>query len=106
MATVLKGEKGINLSDTVLNLPSLTAKDREDLKFPVQHGDLVVISFVQRPEDIEQLVHELTKLQTEAIGIILKIEIRLVIACKTTLRKTWPPYANCAFLKSRRSNAE
>lgn len=72
----LKGEKGINLPDTALNLPSLTPKDREDLKFAVQHGDLVAISFVQRPEDIEQLVQELAKLQAQDIGIILKIETR------------------------------
>jgi pyruvate kinase len=73
----LKGEKGINLPDTALNLPSLTPKDLEDLKFAAQHADLVALSFVQSPEDIEQLVQELAKLQAEDIGIILKIETRL-----------------------------
>jgi pyruvate kinase len=72
----LKGEKGINLPDTSLNLPALTAKDLADLKFAAQHGDLVALSFVQKPADIEQLVHELAQLKAENVGIILKIETR------------------------------
>ncbi len=70
----LGAEKGINLPDTVLNLPALTSKDLEDLKFVVKHGDLVSLSFVQRQADIEQLVAEIKKHQAEGPGIILKIE--------------------------------
>jgi pyruvate kinase len=52
----LKGEeeKGINLPDTPLNLPVLTAKDIEDLEFVAQHADLVSLSFVHRAEDIDR----------------------------------------------------
>jgi pyruvate kinase len=70
----LGAEKGINLPDTVLDLPALTPKDLEDLKFVVKHGDLVSLSFVQRQEDIEQLVAEMKGHQAKSPGIILKIE--------------------------------
>ncbi|MCB0168555.1 MAG: pyruvate kinase [Anaerolineae bacterium] len=73
-AAQLGVEKGINLPDTVLDLPALTAKDLEDLKFVVNHGDLVSLSFVQRQEDIEQLVAEIKGHRARALGIILKIE--------------------------------
>lgn len=70
----LKSKKGINLPDTNLNLPALTEKDLQDLEFAAQHGDMIAISFVQRPTDIEQLIGELEKLDAGELGIILKIE--------------------------------
>jgi pyruvate kinase len=70
----LKSEKGINLPDTSLNLPALTEKDIQDLEFIAQHGDMVALSFVQKPEDIECLINELKRLQADHLGIILKIE--------------------------------
>ncbi len=73
----LRGEKGINLPDTDLQLPALSAKDREDLAFAVQHGDMVALSFVQRSEDVEQLLAELDRLGAARHGVILKIETRL-----------------------------
>ena len=45
--------KGINVPDSKLDVRALTDKDKEDLKFGVEHNvDLVAISFVQTPEDI------------------------------------------------------
>lgn len=73
----LKGEKGINLPDTQLNLPALTPKDINDLSFVAQQGDLVALSFVQSPEDVEHLVQKLDQLGATDLGIILKIETRL-----------------------------
>lgn len=53
---VLKSNKGINLPDTSISLPSLCKKDIEDLKFGLQHGvDIVALSFVRHPENITQL---------------------------------------------------
>lgn len=72
----LRGEKGINLPDTDLQLPALSAKDLEDLAFAVQHGDMVALSFVQRSEDIEELIAELDRLGASNHGMILKIETR------------------------------
>ena len=73
----LWGEKGINLPDTDLRLPALTAKDREDLAFVARHGDLVALSFVQRPRDVEALLRELRRRKASRMGIVLKIETRL-----------------------------
>jgi pyruvate kinase len=70
----LRAEKGINLPDTKLNISALTPKDREDLEFAVEHGDLVSLSFVRRPEDVAELIHELDRLEAKETGIILKIE--------------------------------
>ncbi len=73
-AAKLKAEKGINLPETDLNLPALTAKDVEDLAFVVKHADMVALSFVQRPEDIGALLAELARLAAPRMGIVLKIE--------------------------------
>ena len=70
----LRAEKGINLPDTQLDLPALTAKDLADLAFAARHGDMVALSFVQRPEDVEQLIAELNRLGADQVGIILKVE--------------------------------
>lgn len=53
-AAKLRGEKGINLSDSGLDLPALTDKEIEDLAFVAGHGDMVALSFVQQPEDETQ----------------------------------------------------
>jgi pyruvate kinase len=75
-AASLAGEKGINLPDTDLRLPALTAKDREDLDFVVRHADMVALSFVQRSSDVEDLMAELARHHAAHVGIVLKIETR------------------------------
>jgi pyruvate kinase len=72
----LRGEKGINLPDSELQLAALSAKDLEDLAFAVQHGDMVALSFVQRSEDVEELIAELDRLGAAHHGVVLKIETR------------------------------
>lgn len=72
----LKTEKGINLPDTYLNLPSLTLEDVENLDFICSHADIVGFSFVRNPKDVAQLQEELKKRDSEALGIVLKIENR------------------------------
>jgi pyruvate kinase len=72
----LRGEKGINLPDSQLDLAALTPKDLADLAFVAKHGDMVAMSFVQRPDDIEQLLAEMSKLGTKRLGVVLKIETR------------------------------
>ncbi len=75
-AAKLRGEKGINLPDTDLRLPALTPKDIDDLQVVAKHGDLVALSFVQRPQDVVQLLAELERLQATQLGVILKIETK------------------------------
>ncbi len=70
----LKAGKGINLPDTDLRLAALTTKDLEDLEFVAGHADIVDVSFVRRPEDVEHLQHELRRLDATDVGIVLKIE--------------------------------
>jgi pyruvate kinase len=70
----LRADKGINLPDSTLALPGLTAKDIEDLAVVVRHADMVGLSFVNQPEDVRSLQAELGRLGAEHVGIVLKIE--------------------------------
>jgi len=72
----LRSDKGINLPDSKLTLPALTEKDLQDLPFVARHADLVGLSFVQEPRDIETLVAELEKLGATDKAVVLKIETR------------------------------
>jgi pyruvate kinase len=72
----LRADKGINLPDSTLTLPGLTAKDVEDLAVVARHADMVGLSFVNRPEDVRALQAELRRLGAEHLGIVLKIETR------------------------------
>ncbi|HEX8565285.1 MAG TPA: pyruvate kinase [Pyrinomonadaceae bacterium] len=60
---ILKERKGINLPNTLLPIPSLTKKDRDDLKFAIeQNADYVALSFVRKAEDCieaKELIKEL-----------------------------------------------
>lgn len=76
----LAGDKGINLPDSELELPALTATDIEDLGAVARHADLVGLSFVQHGSDVEALRARLDALGAEALGIILKIETRRAFA--------------------------
>lgn len=51
----LSNNKGVNLPNVVLDVSPLTEKDRRDLEFALQIGiSLIALSFVQRPEDVEE----------------------------------------------------
>jgi len=51
----LSDRKGVNVPDTVLPIPALTVKDREDLAFALEHKvEYIGLSFVQRPEDVAE----------------------------------------------------
>ena len=72
----LRSDKGINLPDTDLKIQGLTNKDKEDLKFVVQHADIVNMSFVSHADDVLLLLKELEKLKADNIGVMLKIETK------------------------------
>ena len=67
----IKDRKGVNLPDTILPIPAMTAKDRSDLDAALNVGvDWVALSFVQRPDDVA----ELRKLVTGKAAVLAKIE--------------------------------
>ena len=52
---VLAEHQGINLPGVAVSAPALTPKDRDDLAFGVRQGvDYIALSFVRKPEDIEE----------------------------------------------------
>jgi pyruvate kinase len=68
---LLLANKGMNLPGVRVSAPALTAKDRRDIEVAVDAGvDFVGLSFVQRPEDVD----ELRGLLPRGILIIAKIE--------------------------------
>lgn len=49
----ITSHKGINLPGTLVSAPTLTDKDREDIRFGIAQGvDYLALSFVRGPEDI------------------------------------------------------
>lgn len=72
----LLSNKGINLPGVAVSTPALTAKDRQDLDVAVDAGvDYIGLSFVQRPEDLQ----ELRELIPSDFLIIAKIEKDLAL---------------------------
>lgn len=68
---VISDRKGVNVPDTQLPISALTEKDRADLMFGLELGvDWVGLSFVQRPEDIE----EAKALVAGRAGVLAKLE--------------------------------
>jgi pyruvate kinase len=70
----LGADKGINLPETELDLPGLTAKDRADLAFVAAHADMVGYSFVRSRRDVAELQGLLAAHGRPDLGIVLKIE--------------------------------
>jgi pyruvate kinase len=70
----LRAEKGINLPDTDLRASALTPHDLACLEWVAAHADMVGLSFVQRPADIERLHAELDRRGRPDLGVVLKIE--------------------------------
>lgn len=67
----LKAHKGMNLPGIEVSAPALTEKDIEDVKQAVALGvDYIALSFVRRPEDMEQL----RALVPRGMKLIAKIE--------------------------------
>ena len=70
----LRAEKGINFPDTELGLSALTPKDLADLRAVVEFADMVALSFLRTPQDVEALEDRLHRLGAGQLGIVLKIE--------------------------------
>jgi pyruvate kinase len=71
---VLSSNKGINLPGVELPVPAMTDKDRIDLEFALELGvDLVALSFVRSPQDLEE-AREVMRKCDRMRPLIAKIE--------------------------------
>lgn len=71
---MLSSNKGVNLPNTTISLPSLTEKDLEDLDFALEQDvDWVGLSFVRSARDIIELKHIIRKHKKKA-RVVAKIE--------------------------------
>ena len=67
----LSERKGVNVPDVLLPISALTEKDRRDLDFGMTLGvDWVALSFVQRPDDMQ----ELRDIVQGRAGVMAKLE--------------------------------
>lgn len=70
----LRGAKGINLPDTELPIPAMTAEDEADLAIAVAVADIVDVSFVRSVADVTRVQRSVAALGAEQVGLIFKIE--------------------------------
>jgi pyruvate kinase len=77
----ITSHKGINLPGTRVSAPTLSDKDREDIRFGVTQGvDYVALSFVRGPDDI-RAAKQLIAAYGGSIPVIAKIERQEAITC-------------------------
>jgi pyruvate kinase len=77
---LLKSHKGVNFPTLNLRLPSMTEKDKRDLDFGIEQGvDIISLSFVRKPEDIQTL-KALLKEKGADIPVLAKLEKPQAIA--------------------------
>ncbi|MEY6566456.1 pyruvate kinase [Streptomyces albidoflavus] len=71
---VISDHKGINLPGAAVNVPALSEKDIEDLRFALRMGcDLVALSFVRDAEDVKD-VHKVMDEEGRRVPVIAKVE--------------------------------
>ena len=70
----VSNNKGINLPGVAVNVPALSEKDEEDLRWALKVGvDMIALSFVRNASDIVR-VHEIMKEEGRILPVIAKIE--------------------------------
>jgi len=71
----LRSKKGVNLPNTMISLPALTTKDKEDAIFAISlEVDWIALSFVRHAEDLKELQGLIEAHSEHKIPIIAKIE--------------------------------
>lgn len=71
----IKDRKGLNAPSIKINLPALTAKDIDDIKFGVENGiDFIAASFIRKADDVLAIRTVLEECGGEDVHIISKIE--------------------------------
>jgi len=70
----LRSRKGVNLPNIRTSTPSMTEKDRRDLEFGLsQNVDVVALSFVREPSDVESLQRRIDE-AGKNVWVVSKIE--------------------------------
>ena len=70
----ISNNKGINLPGVAVNVPALSEKDEDDLRWALRLGaDMIALSFVRNAKDIVR-VHEIMNEEEIFIPVIAKIE--------------------------------
>ncbi len=70
----VSNNKGINLPGVAVNVPALSEKDEDDLRWGLKLGaDLIALSFVRNADDIIR-VHEIMTEEGRRVPVIAKIE--------------------------------
>jgi pyruvate kinase len=78
---VLSSKKGVNFPNTRISMPSLTEKDKEDLRFAIEMDlDWIGLSFVRSARDIIALKHTIAAAGAKA-RVIAKIEKPEALKC-------------------------
>jgi pyruvate kinase len=71
---LLAERQGINLPGAATRVPSLTDKDRKDLRFGLDHGvDIIAVSFVRSAADVAEVKHIIAQQRMET-PVIAKLE--------------------------------
>lgn len=71
---VISDHKGINLPGAAVNVPALSEKDVEDLRFALRMGaDMVALSFVRDADDVKD-VHKVMDEEGRRVPVIAKVE--------------------------------
>jgi len=74
VAGFVSNNKGINLPGVAVNVPALSEKDEEDLRWAIRLGaDMIALSFVRNASDIKR-AHEIMKEEEKMLPVIAKIE--------------------------------
>ncbi len=72
---MIKNKRGVNVPNTILNMPFLSNQDILDIKFACQNDyDYIAASFVRRKDDVFAIRELLKSEGKDYIGIIAKIE--------------------------------
>jgi pyruvate kinase len=72
---VLKNKKGVNVPNVSINLPGITEKDANDIRFGLEQGiDFIAASFVRRASDVLEITKILEENNATHVQIIPKIE--------------------------------
>ncbi|WP_312179930.1 pyruvate kinase [Arthrobacter sp.] len=70
----VSNNKGINLPGVAVNVPAMSQKDEDDLRWAIRRGvDMVALSFVRNAEDVSR-VHEIMDEEGRRVPVIAKIE--------------------------------